>query len=94
MDAWLGTRETSIRLGVPLPTLYRLIDEGRLPAYKMGRVIRLKVSDVEAFDGPLPPHSSEHQFPLDRPDGPSGVREPRRPRPIGPSDQTSLNAPR
>jgi excisionase family DNA binding protein len=83
-----------MRLGVPLRTLYRLIDEGHLPAYKTGRIIRLKVSDVEAFDGPLPPDSSEHQFPLDRPDGPSGVREPRRPRPSGPSGQTSLTAPR
>ena len=31
------------------PTLYRLIDEGHLPAYKMGRVIRIKVSDLDAF---------------------------------------------
>ena len=83
-----------MRLGVPLRTLYRLIDEGQLPAYKMGRVIRLKVSDVEAFDEPLPPDSSEHQVPLDRPDGPSGVREPRRPRPSGTPSQTSLDVPR
>jgi excisionase family DNA binding protein len=37
-----GPGEVSVRLGVTLRTLYRLIDEGRLPAYKMGRVIRLR----------------------------------------------------
>ncbi|HUP72198.1 MAG TPA: helix-turn-helix domain-containing protein [Acidimicrobiales bacterium] len=36
-------------LGMRAPTLYRLIDEGHLPAYKMGRVIRIKVSDLDAF---------------------------------------------
>ena len=37
------------RLGITLRTLYRLIDEGKLPAYKMGRVIRLKANEVDAF---------------------------------------------
>ncbi len=73
MDEWLGARESSIRLEVPLRTLYRLIDEGQLPAYKMGRAIRLKKSDVEAFDPP-PPDSAEHHLPPDRPDGPSSLR--------------------
>ena len=35
---WMGTREACERLGVTLRTLYRFIDEGQLPAYKMGRV--------------------------------------------------------
>jgi len=45
---WMSTREASERLGVTLRTLYRFIDEGGLPAYKMGRVIRLK-ADEQAF---------------------------------------------
>jgi excisionase family DNA binding protein len=39
---WIGTPEACARLGVTLRTLYRFIDEGQLPAYKMGRVIRLQ----------------------------------------------------
>lgn len=46
---WLSTAEASDRLGVTLRTLYRLVDEGRLPAYKIGRVIRVKEGDVDTF---------------------------------------------
>jgi excisionase family DNA binding protein len=47
--AWMGTTEACERLGITLRTLYRLIDEGKLPAYKIGRVIRLKAEEVDAF---------------------------------------------
>lgn len=46
---WLSTKEATARLGVTLRTLYRFIDEGELPAYHFGRVIRLRASDVDAF---------------------------------------------
>lgn len=46
---WLGTREAAERLGITTRTLYRLIDQGQLPAYKFGRVIRLQQADVEGF---------------------------------------------
>ena len=48
-DDWLGSPDAAMYLGLSAPTLYRLIDEGVLPAYKMGRVIRIKVSDLDAF---------------------------------------------
>lgn len=48
-NEWLSTKETALKLGVTLRTLYRLIDEGAIPAYKFGRVIRLKIPHVEAF---------------------------------------------
>src|SRR5437660_511001 len=44
---WLSTKDASERLGVTLRTLYRFIDEGRLPAYQVGRVIRLKAHQRE-----------------------------------------------
>lgn len=47
--SWLSTREAAGQLGITTRTLYRLIDSGQLPAYKFGRVIRLKESEVEAF---------------------------------------------
>lgn len=46
---WLGTTEAAERLGVVPRTLYRMIDAGQIPAYKMGRVLRLKESDLDAF---------------------------------------------
>jgi excisionase family DNA binding protein len=46
---WLGTTAAADLLGIVPRTLYRLIDDGLIPAYKFGRVIRLKLSDVEAF---------------------------------------------
>jgi excisionase family DNA binding protein len=46
---WLNTAETAKRLGVTTRTLYRFIDDGQLPAYRFGRVIRLKESEVAEF---------------------------------------------
>ncbi len=46
---WLSTKEAAGRLGVTLRSLYRFIDEGDLPAYKFGRVIRLKEADVDGY---------------------------------------------
>lgn len=46
---WLSTKEAAARLGVIPRTLYAFIDKGDLPAYKLGRVIRLKAVDVDAY---------------------------------------------
>ena len=46
---WMSTKAAAARLGVTARTLYRFIDEGAVPAYKMGRVIRLMRADVDAF---------------------------------------------
>jgi excisionase family DNA binding protein len=61
----MGTRDACERLGVTLRTLYRFIDEGQLPAYKMGRVIRLQASDVDTFIDKMriQPGSLEHLYP-------------------------------
>ncbi len=62
---WMGTREACERLGVTLRTLYRFIDEGRLTAYKMGRVIRLQDSDIDGFIERMriAPGTLEHLYP-------------------------------
>ena len=62
---WLSTGDAATRLGVTTPTLYRFIDEGRLPAYRMGRVIRLKATDVVAFEAGcrIQPGSLSHLIP-------------------------------
>lgn len=46
---WLNTKAAAHRLGITTRTLYRLIDDGQLPAYKFGRVIRLQRAEVDAF---------------------------------------------
>jgi excisionase family DNA binding protein len=61
----MSTRDACERLGVTLRTLYRFIDEGQLPAYKMGRVIRLQGTDIESFIGRMriEPGTLEHLYP-------------------------------
>ncbi len=62
---WLSTRDACERLGVTLRTLYRFIDERQLPAYEMGRVIRLQAADVADFIGRMriAPGTLEHLYP-------------------------------
>jgi excisionase family DNA binding protein len=61
----MSTQEAARRLGVTTRTLYRFVDEGLLPAYKMGRVFRLKQSDVDAFieQSRVQPGTLEHLYP-------------------------------
>jgi excisionase family DNA binding protein len=61
----MSTKEACERLGVTLRTLYRFIDQGDLPAYKMGRVIRLKEDEVDNFIEAtrIAPGSLEHLYP-------------------------------
>ncbi len=62
---WLSTAESARRLGITPRTLYRFIDEGQLPAYRFGRVIRLKADEVDAFieSCRIPPGTLEHLYP-------------------------------
>ena len=46
---WLGTTDAAGYLGLTAPAVYRLIDDGLLPAYRIGRFIRIKVTDLDAF---------------------------------------------
>lgn len=46
---WLSTAQAADLLGIKPPTLYRLIDRGEVPAYRIGRVIRLIEWDVVAY---------------------------------------------
>ncbi|HLT17404.1 MAG TPA: helix-turn-helix domain-containing protein [Acidimicrobiales bacterium] len=62
---WLSTQEAAKRLGITPRTLYRFIDHGELPAYRLGRVIRLKQEDVDRFieASRIEPGSLEHLYP-------------------------------
>jgi excisionase family DNA binding protein len=62
---WLSTAEAAARLGVTPRTLYRFIDEGQVPAYRFGRVIRLKAHEVDRFieSCRIEPGTLEHLYP-------------------------------
>lgn len=62
---WLSTAEAAGRLGITPRTLYRFIDEGQLPAYRFGRVIRLKADEVDRFIETcrIEPGTLEHLYP-------------------------------
>ena len=62
---WLSTGDAAKRLGVTTRTLYRFIDEGQLPAYRFGRVIRLKQDEVDRFIDAcrIEPGTLEHLYP-------------------------------
>jgi excisionase family DNA binding protein len=62
---WLSTQEASRRLGITTRTLYRFVDQGELAAYRMGRVIRVKASDIDAFieKSRIEPGTLEHLYP-------------------------------
>lgn len=62
---WLSTAEAANRLGITPRTLYRFIDEGQLVAYRFGRVIRLKTTDVDLFIEAcrIEPGTLEHLYP-------------------------------
>jgi excisionase family DNA binding protein len=62
---WLGTTEAAERLGVVPRTLYRLIDDGKIAAYKMGRVLRVKEADLDVFleSTRVEPGSLRHLYP-------------------------------
>ncbi|MGH9296723.1 MAG: helix-turn-helix domain-containing protein [Acidimicrobiales bacterium] len=63
---WMSTGEVAKYLGVNTRTVYRMIDEGDLVAYKFGRVIRLQEGDVVTFvdRSRIAPGSLEHLYPL------------------------------
>ncbi len=68
---WVGTPAASAYLGVGQRTLYRLIDQGHIPAYQMGRVIRVRKEDLDAYleRARIEPGALRHLYPdTDEPD--------------------------
>lgn len=46
---WMSTEEAAAELGITTRTLYRAVDDGRLTAYRFGRVIRFRPEDIETY---------------------------------------------
>lgn len=45
----LSVDDVAERLGVPIRFVRRLVDERRIPFYKIGRYVRFEPDDVEQF---------------------------------------------
>lgn len=46
---WVNSTQAARMMGVTIRRVYRLVDDGVLTAYRFGRVIRIKRSDLAAF---------------------------------------------
>ena len=70
----MGVPELAEHLGVGERTVYAFLDRGLIPADKLGRVIRLKRADVDAFleANRVEPGSLRHLYPPAAEDEDSG----------------------
>ena len=64
-EDWFGAPAAARYLGLYLTTLYRLINAGDLPAYQIGRVIRLRRVEVDAYieRSRVQPRDLHHLYP-------------------------------
>lgn len=46
---WLGTKQVAEELGLTPRTVYGLINRGELTAYRFGRVVRVRGSDLDDY---------------------------------------------
>ncbi|MCP4226742.1 MAG: helix-turn-helix domain-containing protein [Actinomycetia bacterium] len=46
---WLSVQKAASELEVTTRTIYRFINDGKLAAYRIGRVYRIKRADLDAF---------------------------------------------
>ena len=51
----LNVREVAAALGVSVRTVHRMIDDGRLPAVRLGGSVKVRPADLRAFVQSLPP---------------------------------------
>jgi excisionase family DNA binding protein len=68
IGGWIDVRDAAARLGSTSGAVYRLIDEGALPAFRINRAIRLRISDVDAYveatnSSPRPPRRGSRGVP-------------------------------
>jgi len=48
-EAWVGAEEVAAHLGIQKPTVYRWVKNEGLPAHRMGRLLRFKLSEVDRW---------------------------------------------
>lgn len=48
-DRWLSVEEICKYLGVSNDTIYKWIDKKKMPAHRMGRLWKFKISEVDSW---------------------------------------------
>ena len=48
-ERWHSVEEVSVHLGIAQDTSYRWIERGRLPAHRIGRLWKFKLSEVDEW---------------------------------------------
>jgi len=48
-ERWVGVDEVAIHLHVAKDSVYRWVESRGLPAHRVGRLLRFKLSDVDAW---------------------------------------------
>jgi excisionase family DNA binding protein len=48
-ERWVGVEDVAAHLGVAKDSVYRWIDERGLPAHRVGRLLRFKLSEVDEW---------------------------------------------
>lgn len=66
-EDWFGVPGAAGYLGVVQRTIYKLVDQGDIPAFKIGRVIRIRRSDLDDFleRSRVQPGDLAHLYPTD-----------------------------
>jgi excisionase family DNA binding protein len=58
-ERWVGVDDVATHLGVAKDSVYRWIEERRLPAHRVGRLFRFKLSEIDEWvkaGGSAPDH--------------------------------------
>ena len=48
-ERWVGVEDVAAHLGVAKDSVYRWIEERGLPAHRVGRLFRFKLSEIDAW---------------------------------------------
>ncbi len=48
-ERWVGVEDVSIHLGVAKESIYRWIETKGLPAHRVGRLLRFKLSEIDEW---------------------------------------------
>jgi len=48
-ERWVGVEDVAAHLGVAKDSIYRWIEERGLPAHRVGRLLRFKLSEVDEW---------------------------------------------
>lgn len=48
-ERWLSVDEIAEHLGISKVSIYKWVEAGKIPAHKVGRLLRFKVSEIDAW---------------------------------------------